>query len=102
MSISVDRAEVRFDGVTALKDVDVTLERGEILAIVGPNGSGKSTLFNAITGLVPLASGTVMLDGEDIGDVPPHIRVTRGISRTFQTPRIDPATTVEISVLTVC
>ncbi len=99
MSIDVTNIAVRFGGVIALKGVDLTLERGEVLAVIGPNGSGKSTLFNAITGFVAVADGKVCVDGSDLAKVPPHKRISNGISRTFQTPRINPRTSVEDAVL---
>lgn len=99
MRIDVTNVAVRFGGVVALQGIDLTLERGEVLAVIGPNGSGKSTLFNAITGFVSVAGGKVCVDGKDLTKVPPHKRIGSGISRTFQTPRIDPRTTVEDAVL---
>lgn len=99
MSIDVAQVHVRFGGVTALQDVDLTLQRGEVLAVIGPNGSGKTTLFNAITGFVDVASGRIAVDGKDMADVPAASRIASGISRTFQTPRINPAASVEDSVL---
>ncbi|WP_340107583.1 ABC transporter ATP-binding protein [Pikeienuella sp. HZG-20] len=99
MTIEAKNIEVRFGGIAALQGVDVTVERGEILAVIGPNGSGKSTLFNAITGFVALSNGDVSIDGESLAGVPAHQRISRGVSRTFQTPRIDPTATVEDAVL---
>src|SRR5690606_30151833 len=63
------------------------------------NGSGKSTLFNAITGLAPLAEGSVSIEGESMLGKGLHERVCRGISRTFQTPRYDPDMTLRETVL---
>jgi ABC-type branched-subunit amino acid transport system ATPase component len=99
MSIEVQGVEVRFGGVVALNDVSLTLPPGKIVAVIGPNGSGKSTLFNTVTGLVKLASGTVVVDGTDLEGLPPFRRIRLGVGRTFQTPRFDPAITVEEAVL---
>jgi ABC-type branched-subunit amino acid transport system ATPase component len=99
MSINVTKVDVRFDGVAALQGIDLTLERGEVLAVIGPNGSGKSTLFNAITGFVDVAAGAVAVDGHDLAGVTAYRRISSGISRTFQTPRINPTATVEDAVL---
>lgn len=89
MKLEALDASVRFGGIQALSDVSVTVERGEIVAVVGANGSGKSTLFNAITGFVPLEKGEIRLGGQSLNRLSAHQRVHRGLSRTFQTPRID-------------
>ncbi|MDB5838413.1 MAG: transporter related [Herminiimonas sp.] len=99
MTLEVQDVTVRFGGFTALSAISVSLQPGRILAVIGPNGSGKSTLFNSITGLVPVQSGRVTVNGEDISATPSFQRIRRGISRTFQTPRIDPEMTVQTSVL---
>ena len=54
-------------GFAALRDVDLAIERGEIFALLGPNGAGKSTLINIVCGIVTASSGTVLVDGHDIG-----------------------------------
>ncbi len=53
-------------GLTALKDVDLEIERGEIFALLGPNGAGKTTLINIVCGIVTATSGTVKVDGHDV------------------------------------
>jgi ABC-2 type transport system ATP-binding protein len=55
-------------GFTALRDIDLAIERGEIFALLGPNGAGKSTLINIVCGIVTPSSGTVSVDGHDIAD----------------------------------
>jgi ABC-type branched-subunit amino acid transport system ATPase component len=77
-----------FGGVRAVDNIDLTVERGEILGLIGPNGSGKSTIVNLICGLFPLTGGQVILRGTDISQVPPHARVAMGIARTFQNIRL--------------
>lgn len=99
VGIDVTDLEVRFGGVRALRGVDLSLRPGEILGLIGPNGSGKSTLFNAITGFVPVTSGSVKLDGTNLGGLSPALRTRIGVTRTFQTPRIDPDLTVEDAVM---
>ena len=64
--LAVNRLSVTFGGVTALKDVDLAVGHGEVVAVIGPNGAGKSTLFNALTGLAALSGGAVQLNGEPL------------------------------------
>src|SRR5579872_4158703 len=54
------------NGLTALKDISLTIRRGEIFALLGPNGAGKTTLINIICGIVTASAGTVTADGHDI------------------------------------
>lgn len=77
----------RFGGFTAVDGVSFTLGQGEILGLIGPNGSGKSTTFNVIAGLFPPSAGSIRLDGQEIGGLPPNQVCRRGVARTFQIPR---------------
>jgi branched-chain amino acid transport system ATP-binding protein len=74
----------QFGGLTALKDVSFTVDRGDVLALVGPNGAGKSTLFNIIAGAFPPTAGQVCFEGRDVTRLPSHDRARLGIARTFQ------------------
>ncbi len=77
-----------FGGFTAIRDVDVTVERGTVHAVIGPNGAGKTTLFNVISGVLPPTAGRVVFDGTDITGWRAD-RVTRaGLARTFQNIRL--------------
>jgi ABC-type branched-subunit amino acid transport system ATPase component len=77
-----------FGGVRAVDGLDLEVREGEIFGLIGPNGSGKSTTVNLITGLLPLTSGQVLFRGEDLGALPTHQRLSRGIARTFQNIRL--------------
>jgi branched-chain amino acid transport system ATP-binding protein len=78
----------RFAGLLAVSSVSFSVDDGEILSLIGPNGAGKTTAFNCVTGLFPLTSGAVLLDGVSISGLPPH-RITKlGIARTFQNIRL--------------
>jgi branched-chain amino acid transport system ATP-binding protein len=79
---------VRFGGLVALNDVDLSVPAGAITGLVGPNGAGKSTFFAAVCGLVRPASGSVFLDGTDVSRKPPQVRAMLGLSRTFQQPEL--------------
>ena len=77
----------RFGGLQALAGVSLDVREGEILGLVGPNGSGKTTLINAISGFYPLTSGSITVDGVEIGNLPAHEIARRGVARTYQIPR---------------
>jgi branched-chain amino acid transport system ATP-binding protein len=77
----------RFRGLTALTQVSFDVGRGELLLVIGPNGAGKTTLFNVITGFAAPEEGRVMLGGQAITGLRPHVIVGRGLARTFQIPR---------------
>ncbi|HZM35491.1 MAG TPA: ABC transporter ATP-binding protein [Burkholderiales bacterium] len=82
--LELDGVGVRFAGLQALTDVRLTANAGEVKAVIGPNGAGKTTLFNAISGYVPIAAGSIRLDGEAIHGLTPHEIAARGVRRTFQ------------------
>ena len=76
---------IRFGGLTALDDVNLEIERGEVRAIIGPNGAGKSTFFNCVTGVLRPTAGRVLLNGEDVTGLSPtasHARVSRARTRS--------------------
>src|SRR5436309_1774091 len=77
----------RFGGFTALDNVSVDIRPGERFGLIGPNGSGKTTLINCISGAFRTETGTVVFGGEDITQLPAHVRTRRGIARSFQFPR---------------
>ena len=74
----------RFGGITATNKVTLNLHQGARHALIGPNGAGKTTLINLLTGVLPPTAGRITLEGEDISQLPPHLRVRRGMVRTFQ------------------
>lgn len=96
MSLRGSDIAVDFGGVRALRGVSIEIGTAKVTSIVGPNGAGKTTLFNCLTGYVKPTSGTIVLEGADISRLSPHHRARAGLSRTFQTPRVD----LETDVLT--
>jgi branched-chain amino acid transport system ATP-binding protein len=85
--LRIDAVTKRFGGFVALDDVSVDIRPGERFGLIGPNGSGKTTLINCISGAMRAEVGTVVFRGEDITQLPAHIRTRRGIARSFQIPR---------------
>jgi branched-chain amino acid transport system ATP-binding protein len=79
---------MRFGGLVAVNDLDLTLDSGRLYGLIGPNGAGKTTVFNVITGVYRPTSGDVRFDGANIGGER-TVRITRrGIARTFQNIRL--------------
>lgn len=74
----------KFGGITAVNEVTLHVSPGEIVSVIGPNGAGKTTLFNLISGVMPVSSGRISIDGQDLSKVPAHQYVAHGIGRTFQ------------------
>ncbi|WP_016700623.1 ATP-binding cassette domain-containing protein, partial [Actinoalloteichus spitiensis] len=75
---------VRFAGLVALDDVDLTVEPGSLHAVIGPNGAGKSTFFNVLSGVCRAAAGSAVLGDHDLTRTPPHRIAALGVARTFQ------------------
>jgi branched-chain amino acid transport system ATP-binding protein len=84
----------RFGGITAVDDVTFALAHGEILGLIGPNGAGKTTIFDLISGLLPLDTGRIRLQGKDITAWGGDRRAKAGLGRSFQDARIFPSLTV--------
>jgi branched-chain amino acid transport system ATP-binding protein len=86
--LEIRNVSKRFGGLTALTDVSLTINRGEIFGLIGPNGAGKTTLFNTLTGLYRPTSGEFDFNGASLSTDQPHIVAERGIARTFQNIRL--------------
>ena len=74
----------QFGGLRVTRDLSLKIEQGARHALIGPNGAGKTTVINLLTGVLKPNSGRILLEGNDITDLPVHVRVLRGLSRTFQ------------------
>ncbi|MCW2541136.1 MAG: branched-chain amino acid transporter permease [Frankiales bacterium] len=82
--LRADNLYKSFGGVHAVNGLSFELQKGAITALVGPNGAGKTTVFNLLTGAIPVDSGTVWLDGEDVTGLKPDVLARRGLVRSFQ------------------
>lgn len=92
--VSVDKLTMRFGGLTALDELDMSVQQGEILGLLGPNGSGKTTFFNVLTGLYKASSGSISLAGEHVTGKTPQAIYRSGVARTFQRSRLSLSLTV--------
>lgn len=97
--LSAQNLYVHFDGLVALNDFSLTIEKGEVVALIGPNGSGKTTFFNTISGFVSPERGQIVYNGAKITNIPPHKVAEFGIARTFQNLELFPYLTVLENVL---
>lgn len=98
----VDLVAGYLPGVDILRGASLDLHRGELVGIIGPNGAGKSTLIKTLFGLVPVRSGSVVLDGRDITGLPAHELVARGVGYVPQTRNVFPSLTIEENLKMGC
>jgi ABC-type branched-subunit amino acid transport system ATPase component len=86
MTIALEtvQLEKQFGGLKVTRDLSLKVEAGARHALIGPNGAGKTTVINLLTGVLKPNGGRILLEGNDITDLPVHKRVARGLSRTFQ------------------
>ncbi|MEO8604064.1 MAG: ABC transporter ATP-binding protein [bacterium] len=88
--LELDACTLSFGGLTAVRDVSLAVDPGELVGVIGPNGAGKTTVFNLITGVYAPDRGTIRLNGQRIDGLAPHRITQRGIARTFQGIRLFP------------
>ena len=86
--LEINNVGIRFGGLQALGDVNLSIKENSVHAIIGPNGAGKSTLLNCLVGELIPDTGSVMFDGQSVLGRSPHEINQMGISRVFQTPEI--------------
>jgi ABC-type branched-subunit amino acid transport system ATPase component len=93
----------KFGGFVASDDVTLNVAAGSRHALIGPNGAGKTTLVDLLTGYLEPTSGSVILQGQDVTALPQHVRVKRGLARTFQINRLFADLTVlQTVMLAIC
>ena len=86
--------EVYYGKIQAIKGVTFDVKQGEIVTLIGANGAGKTTILKTISGLRPVANGSIVFDGQDINKIPAHERVDLGISQVPEGRGIFPGMTV--------
>jgi branched-chain amino acid transport system ATP-binding protein len=86
--LKIDRISKDFGGLSALHNISLDIEKGQIRGLIGPNGAGKTTLFNIISSVLRPSSGHVMFEGKEITGKKPYEVARVGLSRTFQNIRL--------------
>jgi branched-chain amino acid transport system ATP-binding protein len=94
MLLQLNRATIRFGGLTAVSSFDLEIGHNELVGLIGPNGAGKTTVFNLITGVYRPTEGEILFDGRLAAGRKPHQITAGGIARTFQNIRLFPSFTV--------
>src|SRR5947207_14203025 len=79
---------IRFGGLTAVSDFNVSLEPHALVGLIGPNGAGKTTIFNMLTGVYRPSEGDIAIEGKSIRDSKPYQITALGVARTFQNIRL--------------
>lgn len=92
--LELNEVTIKFGGLTAVNNVDLKIEKGEILSLIGPNGAGKSTVFNLVTGIYPPTSGSIYFNGQLLNKKKSYDITNIGIARTFQNIRLFTALSV--------
>jgi branched-chain amino acid transport system ATP-binding protein len=101
--LQVEAVDKSFEDFMAVNGANLTVGKGEIVAVIGPNGAGKTTLFNLITGALKRDKGRIVFKGEDISELPSYEICKKGIARSFQVvnifPRLNVFRNVQVAVL---
>ncbi len=94
-NVKIESLTKRFDEVAAVDDITLEIEAGEFFSLLGPSGCGKTTTLRMVAGFEPPTSGTILLDGTDVGNWPPH---RRNVNTVFQSYALFPFLTVAENV----
>lgn len=86
--VHIENLGIQFGGLKAVQNVNMHLNKGELVGLIGPNGAGKTTTFNMITGVYQPTEGKITFDGKDLKGLKPYQVTKLGISRTFQNIRL--------------
>src|SRR5512132_511299 len=79
---------IRFGGLTAVSNFDLTIREHELVGLIGPNGAGKTTIFNMLTGVYQPSDGEIRISGKSTADLKPYQITALGVARTFQNIRL--------------
>lgn len=92
--LELRQCTIRFGGLTAVSDLDLRIERNELVGLIGPNGAGKTTVFNLVTGVYQPTTGSILFCGQPLMGKKPFEIAALGVARTFQNVRLFPSLTV--------
>ena len=101
-ALELDHLTKDFGGISAVKDISLQVQKGQIYGIIGPNGAGKTTIFNLITGVYKPTSGDIRMFGKSIQGKPTYEIARLGMARTFQNIRLFGNLSVYQNVYTSC
>lgn len=94
MFLELEKLTMKFGGLTAVNDISISVNKGEIHGLIGPNGSGKTTIFNMLSGFYKPSSGKITFEGRDLTGLPAHKITDAGLARTYQNLRLFKSMTV--------
>jgi branched-chain amino acid transport system ATP-binding protein len=100
--LQLDKATIRFGGLTAVNSLDLTVNDGDLVGLIGPNGAGKTTVFNLVTGVYQPTGGFVRSAGVDLAGLRSNEVARAGIARTFQNIRLFKGLSVFDNVRVAC
>ena len=100
--LQLEKATLRFGGLTAVNALDLSINDGDLVGLIGPNGAGKTTVFNLVTHVYTVSSGTVHSHGVNLAGMRPNEIVEAGIVRTFQNIRLFKSLSVFDNVRVAC
>ena len=93
--LEVNNLNVFYGAIHVLKGISLTVGDGELVSLIGANGAGKTTTLHAISGLLPIASGSILLDGKDLQKVPSHKIISLGLAHVPEGRHVFARMTVE-------
>jgi branched-chain amino acid transport system ATP-binding protein len=93
--LELRKVSAAYGAFQALFDIDLEVAAGEAVAVVGPNGAGKTTLMRVISGLLPVTSGELLMEGQSLGRVPAHAIIDLGIAHVPENRRLFPGMSLE-------
>ena len=86
--LTIDKLEVYYGAIHAIKGISFSVEKGEIIALIGANGAGKTTILHTITGLVAAKHGSIQFDGKELTKTPAHKIVSMGMAHVPEGRRV--------------